>query len=381
MQNAECKMRNAKVWLGLTFHSCTLHFAFSISRMAGWAVLLSCWLLAGCGTTKWTDTTRTATEQLLITDSMDRAVSRLDFRAVAGKKIFVDDTPVKGMTDANYLVSTVKQELLASGGILKEPKDQADYVLEIRAGALGTDRHDVLLGVPATTIPTLAVAPGIPNQIPEIPFVKKTNQRAVTKIALFLYNRQTGRPVWQSGVVPEESRATAWWVLGTGPFQQGSIYSGTKFVPLADLTRNPDGTNGGAVNDPAFFVEPKEEQKATVANNNKDGANTPKDQAIAGPAGPAAPKAAAAANAQPPGSGPRPAAAQEPPGAGAPSGSGSPAVVPASHTTLDKPPPSVPSAGPRSFGPPAAWAPQAPLPPGDARDRVFPLPPVSPFDE
>jgi hypothetical protein len=358
MQNAGCKMQDAKPPGGERrshFASGILHFAFYIFHLAFSdlrarcsTVFLACGLCAGCGTTKWTDTSRTATEQLLITDSMDRAVSRLDLRAVAGKKVFVDDTPLKGMTDANYLVSTLKQEVMASGGTLKEPKDQADYVLEVRAGALGTDRHDVLFGVPATTIPTIATVPGVPSQIPEIPFLKKTDQRAVTKIALFLYNRQTGRPVWQSGALPEESRAKAWWVLGAGPFQRGTIYTGTKFVPLVDLAKNPDGTRRVTVNDQAFFVEPKEEQKSTIANN-KDGATVPKDQAIGGKA---------------------PANGSTPPGAL------SPGVVAASHTALDKASGNAPPPGPPISPSPAALAPPSPFPSGDARDRVLPLPPV-----
>ena len=176
--------------------------------------LLSCGLLLGCGTTKWTDTTRTATEQLLISDSMDRAVSRIDFRALAGKKVFVDDTPLKGVTDTAYLASVIRQHLLASGGKLQETKDKAEYVVEVRAGAVGTDHDDLLVGVPALTVPTVVPVPGIPTQIPEIPFVKRTNQRAVAKIAVFVYNRKTGRILWQSGIVPDESRTKALWVFG-----------------------------------------------------------------------------------------------------------------------------------------------------------------------
>ena len=43
-------------------------------------------LLAGCGTTKWSDSPRTATEQLLISDAVDRAISEIDFSALANKR-------------------------------------------------------------------------------------------------------------------------------------------------------------------------------------------------------------------------------------------------------------------------------------------------------
>ena len=110
------------------------------------AVLLLCGTWAGCGTTKWTDTRRTATEQLLISDAMDRAVSRLDFRALAGKKVYLDDAPLKGVTDAGYLTSSLRQHLLASGCTLKDKAPEADYLVEARAGAVGTDSRVDFVG-------------------------------------------------------------------------------------------------------------------------------------------------------------------------------------------------------------------------------------------
>ncbi len=186
-----------------------------------WGVLTATTVLmvGGCGTSRWSDTARTATEQLLLSDAIDRAVGRMNFSALAGKTVYVDDSPIRGMTDAAYLSSCVRQHLLASGAILKESKDQATYILELRAGAIGTDRHDVTYGIPAIPVPN--VAPGtvanVPHQLPEIPVAKKTHQRGVAKIAAFAYNRETGRPVWQSGVIPVETNVRALWLLGIGP--------------------------------------------------------------------------------------------------------------------------------------------------------------------
>jgi hypothetical protein len=230
------------------------------------ATLLVWAMCPGCGTTKWTDTARTATEQLLITDSVDRAVSRLDLRALAGKKVFVDDAPVKQATDNAYLTSAIRQHVLASGAILKDKRDDAEYILEVRAGAIGTDRHDLLFGIPATNLPTIGVVgAAVPAQIPEIALAKKTDQRGVAKISLFAYNRETGRPVWQSGAVPEESTTKALWLLGAGPFQRGTIHRGTTFagaklnIPLIDPMWADDGKQARvAVADEAFFVEPKD---------------------------------------------------------------------------------------------------------------------------
>ncbi|MBX3415211.1 MAG: hypothetical protein KF708_21175 [Pirellulales bacterium] len=190
-------------------------------------------LACGCGTTNWSDTARTATEQLLITDAMDRAISQIDFEILAGKEVFFDPTYLKGTTDENYLVSSLRQHLMASGVVLKDKKEEAMYIVEARVGANGTDRHSLLFGVPAVNLPMTAfpgMPVGTPSALPEIALAKDTNQKAVSKVAVFAYNRVTGMPVWQSGVASARSDANAKWVLGAGPFQKGTIYDGTKFA-------------------------------------------------------------------------------------------------------------------------------------------------------
>ncbi|GAB6186294.1 hypothetical protein JCM17478_17960 [Thermopirellula anaerolimosa] len=184
----------------------------------------------GCGTSKWTETRRTATEQLLISASIDQAVSQIDFRALVGKKVFLDDSYLKDVVDSTYLVSSLRQQLLAGGAILTEKKEQADYIVEVRSGAVGTDMHSLLIGVPQTNLPSALAAAGAPSNIPEIPFVKRTKQTAVTKILLFAYQRESGRPLWQSGQVLAKSWAQDVWILGAGPFQRGDIYSGTQIA-------------------------------------------------------------------------------------------------------------------------------------------------------
>ena len=254
-----------------------------------WFMLLGITIFVGCGTTRWTDTSRTATEQLLLSDAVDRAVSQVDFRALAGRTVYLDAHPVQGMTDAQYLISSVRQQLLANGCILKEKREDADYVVELRAGALGTDRHDILFGVPATQLPSFVPLNGIPTSIPEIPFIKRTQQQGVAKIALFAYNRTTGRPAWQSGVVSAKSKAKSTWVFGAGPFQQGTIYEGTTFagnkldVPLI-YPGLQDHRDHLSVADEAFFVEPSEE----LASKNQPPASPDAQKSASGPQTPAA---------------------------------------------------------------------------------------------
>jgi hypothetical protein len=320
-------------------------------RYGSFLLLLICGVAAGCGTTRWSDTSRTATEQLLVTDAIDRAVSHFDLRALAGKRVYFDTTYLRSVVDADYLVSSFRQHALASGCVIKAKPDEAEYIVEIRAGAVGTDRHDVLFGIPSMQIPTAAT--GATTGIPEIPFVKKTDERAVAKIAVFAYDRQTGRPVWQSGIVPAIGTAKDVWVFGAGPFQHGTIYGGTNFagdklnIPLVEPGNPKDQGDLGnvSVTSEAYFSKLDEPADLTPHGKLGDnpvvpasaqtpvgggaGGNTAATH-LPGAAGVSPAPGAAIVGTAPPGSGyagAMPGAA--PSGAGYASASGAPASAPA----------------------------------------------------
>ncbi len=193
--------------------------------------IVACFAMSGCGTTRWSDSARTATEQLLITDAIDEAVQQLNFSVLADQEVYFDDEYLAGSVDENYLISSLRQHMLASGCILKENREDAKLVIEARSGAVGTDRHDVMIGVPSVNVPTFLPSPvALPASIPEIPLAKNTKQRGVVKLAVFAYNRETGRRVWQSGIEPVSSFAKDSWVMGAGPFRKSTINDGTSFV-------------------------------------------------------------------------------------------------------------------------------------------------------
>lgn len=194
-----------------------------------WVALLFALVCVGCGTTRTTNTSRTATEQLLISDAIDRAVQEIDFSKLAGQSVFFDERHLYEVVDDGYLISSLRQHLLASGCVLKDQREQADYVVEPRAGAVGTDNDDLLLGIPAINLPQATLLAGIPSALPEVPIVKRRYQRGVAKLAVFAYHRETGQPAWQSGIETDESSASDVWVLGAGPFRRGTIHKGMTY--------------------------------------------------------------------------------------------------------------------------------------------------------
>lgn len=181
--------------------------------------------MSGCGSTKWSDTARTGTEQLLISNAIDNAVDKIDFTPIREKKVYLKTEAIESITDNKYLTMALRQQLAACGGILCDEVEHADYIVEARAGAVGTDRDDMLLlGIPSMTVPWMSDATLSSATIPEVPIIKRTKQRGVAKIAVFAYNRHTGRPLWASGNNQYESTAQNLWFAGSGPLARGTIY-------------------------------------------------------------------------------------------------------------------------------------------------------------
>lgn len=175
-----------------------------------------------------TDTQRAASEMVLVSQAIDSAVVQLDFTALNGKKVFLDTQYLDGTVDKGYLISSLRQQLLAQGALLMESREKATYVVEPRTGGVGTDRASLLIGTPAVTLPSITAIPI--TSIPEIALMKKTDQKGIAKLAVFAYNRETGRALWQSGLVEANSTLKDTWVFGAGPFSRGSIRKRTELA-------------------------------------------------------------------------------------------------------------------------------------------------------
>jgi len=211
-------------------------------------------VLAGCGTTK----SRSATEQLLISDAVDRAIAIIDFSPLADKTVFLDTkylVAVKGIGFVNteYVTSSLRQQMLASGCLLQEKVEDAEYVVEARIGALGTDSHEVTYGIPPSSglAHATELVPGAPRvPIPDLSVAKKEDLLGASKVAVFAYHRETKIPVWQSGMSVATSNARDSYVLGMGPIQDGTIYHGTHFagsrwqIPLLSKKQQNPPTRG-----------------------------------------------------------------------------------------------------------------------------------------
>ena len=206
--------------------------------------------IAGCGTTRMSDSKRTATEQLLVSQAIDRAVMKIDVRPLAGRKVFLETAFMDDVEDGKYLESALRHQLMASGCLLAKDRDAADVVVEARAGAVGTDRSSVLLGIPATSV-TLK---GNETSTPELVLAKRSEQRGVAKLSVYAYERESGQPVWQSGEEHVASHARDRWLFGAGPWQDGEIHDEPAFAGHVIHKRGSQAADGVATQDPAVLA-------------------------------------------------------------------------------------------------------------------------------
>jgi hypothetical protein len=153
-------------------------------------VILLTLALAACATQTETNPPRSATEELLISTAADRAAAKLALTIPPKTPVFVDAVNFDG-TDSKYAIGAIRDSLLKQGVYLVDDKKKANTIIEIRSGALSTDKKDLLVGIPSFTIPIPFAASGIP--FPKIALYESDNQEGVAKFAFTGEDAKTGK--------------------------------------------------------------------------------------------------------------------------------------------------------------------------------------------
>jgi hypothetical protein len=169
----------------------------------------------GCSTMTTSNTARTATEQLLISNAVDQALDKVDFSSLSGAKIQLEEKYMDGV-DKAYVLASIRHRLLYNGSeITTDPKD-AEIVLEVRSGGIGTDNSETFYGVPEIVLPGMM-------SVPELKFINRNSQRGTAKIGLVAYDAKTHRILGGGGLSLAMSDQNTWSVLGVGPFKNGTV--------------------------------------------------------------------------------------------------------------------------------------------------------------
>jgi hypothetical protein len=178
---------------------------------------LSADLVVGCTTARTTNTARTAREQLLISNAVDRALAKVDFASFEGSKLYIEEKYLE-CTDKGYLIGSLRHRAMVNGASLVAKAEDADIVLELRSGGIGTDTADSFVGTPEIVLPGMLT-------LPEVRLIARNNQSAMAKIGLVAYDAKTNQLLGAGGVSSSLSRDNNWYVLGVGPYQNGEVRS------------------------------------------------------------------------------------------------------------------------------------------------------------
>jgi len=174
-------------------------------------------ITVGCTTTTTSNTARTSVEQLLVSNSIDQTLDEIDFRVFATKNIFIDDKYLD-CVDKNYVVGSVRHRTARGGATLVDAKDKADIVLELRSGGVGTNNSESFVGLPEIVLPGVV-------SLPEVRLMTRTAQQGVAKIGMFAYDAKSNKALGDGGISVAVANDNNWYVMGVGPFQNGSVRS------------------------------------------------------------------------------------------------------------------------------------------------------------
>jgi hypothetical protein len=199
------------------------------------ALALSASIAGGCTTVKATGTSRSGTEQLLLTGAWDSALCRVDFRPLAGWKVFLDPQFV-GVADKDWVLSSTRRAMAEQGVMLENNKDHAQVIVEPAFGAYGTDERSCTSGIPqsapliAASALTGGMAAGTATASTSALTLSQYNEQdAVVKAALFAYDAKTGRLLWESGPLFGTQGVRDRYVAGIGPIRSGSLVEVEKY--------------------------------------------------------------------------------------------------------------------------------------------------------
>ncbi len=172
-------------------------------------------VLIGCTSTKTSNTARTGTEQLLISNAVDQALGKVDFSPLAGKRVLVEEKYLDSI-DKGYIISSIRHNVVHAGGHLAAKPEDADIILELRSGGVGTDISDAFLGVPGISLPGMVA-------LPDLKLVTRSRQSAFAKLGIVAIDAKTQQELPVGGVSLAMSDDNNWYVMGVGPYRQGTV--------------------------------------------------------------------------------------------------------------------------------------------------------------
>jgi hypothetical protein len=193
--------------------------------------------LPGCSTVRVTSPSATATQQYLTSEAVSKAISKLSFDLLRGRKVFIDNSYLSD-AEKEFATAEFRAAVLQAGAFVKADRNEAEMIIEMRSNGIGIDHYQSLVGLPAIYGPPtgsdVSGAGAIAQTVvtPEIAITKNIRQVGYASISYVAYWSDTGEIVAQSGPYVGKTLREDWWFLGFGPQTVGN-------VPVVDRTMEP----------------------------------------------------------------------------------------------------------------------------------------------
>ncbi len=174
-------------------------------------------LVTGCATQKESHTARTGVEQLLVSSAVDQSLDRIDLTPLRKHKVFLE-TKYLDCVDKNYIIVALHQRLLRAGTTMVDKAEDAQVIVEVGSGAVGTDGQELFVGIPEIPLP-----PPSPIAIPRLSLFTRSKLNGTAKLLVVAYEAKTRNPVLIGAPSLARSDQNTWNVLGSGTVRTGSV--------------------------------------------------------------------------------------------------------------------------------------------------------------
>ena len=194
--------------------------------------------LIGCSTThRTTQSTRTAVEQLLISESAIRSLpnkSNEPLPIPSGSKVTLNTS---GLTPDHALLQEILTGWLGRQGyLIQKDKKNATFRIDVIVNAIGTEEDGTFVGLPPIQSQI------IPFSLPELAFYKSENQTGYVKFSMNFFEELTGKFIGASPNFLADSYHNNYTVLLLLSFSSTNLMSPPQLGFLRSRPQNTEDT-------------------------------------------------------------------------------------------------------------------------------------------
>lgn len=164
-------------------------------------VSLVCLLGVGCSFSRRTQLPRSASQQILATQAVVRALDQFKFPDIKGKKVLVHVGAPGDAVDTEFLRTAVQIEVFEEDARVVVAPEKADLVLAVLVGSMGLNIRGRFLGIEGT-----AGGGFIPFTIPELALYKRTRTSGFAQAEFALADLESGKIIEHSDPVEGNTR-------------------------------------------------------------------------------------------------------------------------------------------------------------------------------